>query len=803
MHISLNWLKDFVDIKMDPKDLGNELTLKTAEVETVEDQSHAFDNMVAGLVTGLKKHPDADRLQIAKVSVGKETLQIVCGGANLKEDMYVAVTKIGARVKWHGEGELVTLEKAKVRGVESYGMIAAAEEMGLEDPSAGPHDIMNLSSIKPKPGTPLSKIFKKDDVILEFDNKSLTHRPDLWGHYGIAREIAAITGAKLKPYNPNPKIPSKGESPKVKVEDQELCPRYCGLIINNIKVEDSPEWLKARLKAVGHGSHGNIVDVTNYISAELGQPMHAFDKSFINGGVVVRRAKKGEKITTLDDKKRTLNENMLVIADHKKPVAIAGVMGGENSEINSNTTSIILEAATFNASSVRKTSTKLGLRTDSVQRFEKSLDPNLPELAIKRAAELILSLCPGALIGGPITDIQKFSKTPLKLDLNITKTQSKIGVEIPAKQIKSILESLEFKVGKKNATTFTVEVPTFRATKDVTAEDDLIEEVARLYGYENIAPDLPKLPIRLPKENTERFAKHRARDLFSHGLGFDEVYNYSFYGLKEIKDCMMSEDQHLKLQNYLSEDQTHIRKSMTPNLLKNLQLNAKNFDDIKIYEIGRTYTDIGEFYPQEIKKIGGAIMHKSTEKDPFYEAKGAVEAFLAHFNIDASPAKGIKNVPYAHPQKALSYIDHSGQTVAVVFAIHPAVQKNHDLQNYKIANFSINFTEALRLNPPTTKFTEIPKFPSSTFDVSVLIKKDTEIQTLKDAIKKANPDLISQITLFDIYEGPNLKANHKAVAFKITLQDISQTLTDQSLKDTQARVFKNLKSIGGEIRGGQ
>lgn len=803
MLVSLNWLKEFVDIKMDPQDLGNELTLKTAEVEKVEDQSAAFDHMVTGHVTSIAKHPNADRLQVAQVSVGKETLQIVCGGANLKEGMYVAVTKIGAKVKWHGEEQLTEIVAAKVRGVESQGMIAAAEEIGLEDPDAGDHDIMDLSAIKPDPGTPLAEIFKRDDVILEFDNKSLTHRPDLWGHYGIAREVATITGEKLKPYKPSPKIPEKGESPKVEIKDKDLCPRYCGLIINNVVVGESPEWLKAKLTAVGHGSHGNIVDITNYISAELGQPMHAFDKSFIEGGIVVRRAEKGEKITTLDDKKHTLEEDMLVIADHKKAVAIAGVMGGENSEINDKTTSIILEAATFDAGSIRRTSTKLGLRTDAVQRFEKALDPNLPEVAIKRAAELVLQLCPGATIGGPITDVQHFDKKALKIDLEIQNAQSKIGAKIEASEMKKILESLEFEVEKKNSETFTVTVPTFRATKDITVEDDLIEEVARIYGYENIAPTLPNLPIRLPKENVERAKQHATRELFSHALGFDEVYNYSFYGKQELENCLMTEDNHVKLLNYLSEDQTHIRTTLTPNILKNLQLNAKNFDTVKIYEIGRTYIDIEEFHPLETKRISGAIMYKTSETDPFYEAKGAVEEFLAHFNIKATAAKGLKNVPYAHPQKSLSYIDQNGQTIAVVFALHPAVQKNHDLEKHKVSNFSINLTEAFKLESPTRKFRPIPKFPGMSFDVSVLVKEDVEIQTLKEAIQKAAPKLIHSITLFDIYQGEHVKEGHKAVAFKIELLDPEKTLTDQTFKETQNKTFKNLRSLGGEIRGGK
>jgi len=802
MHISLNWLKDFVDIKTKPQELGDLLTLKTAEVESVQDQSQAFDNMVVGQITSITKHPNADKLKICKVSIGKETLQIVCGGANIKEDMYVAVAKIGAQVKWHGEGDLVTMERAKIRGEESAGMICAGVEIGIEDPNAGDHDILDLSSIKPKPGTPLSEIFQQNDTILEFDNKSLTHRPDLWGHYGIAREIAAITDTKLKPLRPEPKIPSKGESPKVEIENFKLCPRYCGLIINNIKVEESPDWLKTRLKAVGHGTHNNIVDVTNYIVAELGQPMHAFDKSYIKGGIIVRPAKDKEKITTLDDKSRQLTTKDLVIADHEKAVALAGVMGGENSLISNKTTSIILESATFDAGTIRRTSTKLGLRTDAVQRFEKSLDPNLAELAIKRAAELILQICPGAEIAGPITDIQKFDKTPLKITLDTEKTASKIGVDLSQKDIEKILNKLEFETRVKDKKTLMVTVPSFRATKDVTMEDDLIEEVARMYGYDNIAPTLPKLPTKLPLENTERFKKHRLRELLSLGFGFTEVYNYSFYGEKKLGNCLMSEAAHVKLLNYLSEDQTHMRTSMTPNLLKNLQEIVKYQDEAAIYEIGHTYKEIGQFYPLEEKKAVGAIIKKGKTDEVFYEAKGIVEAIFQKFSTPKmDTARGIDGTPYAHPNKAISYLDPQAQTIAKVFMLHPIVAKNHDLEKYSVAIFAINFTELLKLEVQERSYKSIPKFPNIEFDISVLVQEDLEAGTAQEAIHKANKQLISNINLFDIYRGESLEKGTKAFAFKITLQAPDRTLTDEEMTQTQQKIFKNLEAIGGTIRG--
>jgi phenylalanyl-tRNA synthetase beta chain len=346
MYISLNWIKDFVDLnpKLDPQELGELFTLRTAEIEGFEDLSKIYDGMVVGKIEKIEKHPNADKLKVCHVDLGEEKSQIVCGGVNLFEGMLVPVAKPGAYVKWHGEGDPVQLEAVKLRGVESAGMICAGEEIGLA--STGDH-IVDMSKMDVKPGQPLAEIYGTNDIVIEVDNKSLTHRPDLWGHYGIAREFAAIYGKKLQEMDLALGFPSKGDQVDIKIEDYELCPRYCGVIVKNIKIEESPKWLQDRLIAVGYRPISNIVDITNYVMAELGQPLHAFDESFIQGGIIVRRAKKGEKITTLDGEERKLDDTMLVIADHKKPVAIAGVMGGENSEIQEGTTEIIIESANF------------------------------------------------------------------------------------------------------------------------------------------------------------------------------------------------------------------------------------------------------------------------------------------------------------------------------------------------------------------------------------------------------------------------------------------------------------------------
>ncbi|MDX9970543.1 MAG: phenylalanine--tRNA ligase subunit beta [Candidatus Gracilibacteria bacterium] len=804
MHISLNWLKEFVQIpEQDSHALAHKITTRTAEVDGLIEESKEYENMVIGQIVTVQKHENADTLLVTKTSIGKETVQIVCGGQNLREGMFVAVALPGSEVKWHGEGEKVKIERTKIRGVESFGMICASSEIGLpKGENEGPKDILDLSPFKPTPGTPLSEFFKKDDTILVFDNKTITNRPDLWGHYGIAREIAALYDQKLSPYKTTVKIPTNKTDFEIKIEDEILCPRYMGLIIENIEVKESPLWLKERLKKTNHGTHNNIVDITNYVMAELGQPMHAFDKDFVKGKIIVRTARKGETIKALDEKTYRLDEDMLVIADEKDPIAIAGVMGGFDSGVNENTTTIILESANFNSSNIRRTSSKLGLRSDASQRFEKALDPLLCEKALLKAAELVLEVCKGAKIKGEIVDQGNFDTSAKTANLSIKKASSKIGADLSKKQITDFLKKLEFKITAKDKDTLEVEIPSFRATKDIKDEDDIIEEIARLYGYENIPTISPKLPIKRPIENTERKIKHELRNLLSLGLSFDEVSNYAFYSENDLKKCLMNEESHLVLENSISEEYTHLKTTLVPHLLKNAVLNSKNFDNFKIYEINRRYKEIGETYPLEEKMISGLLLEKAKNDNIFYEAKSVFEKIINHLSISLPKSvKGVKNTPYAHPEKALTYINHKGETLAKIFILHPLVQKNYDLEKYRIALFEINFTKLLQEKKNTVLFKEIPKFPKIEFDVSVLIDKKTEIGTLIKEIQNLDKELIKEVRLFDIYEGENIGKENKATAFKITLQSNERTLTDEDMSRVQAVTFEKLKALGGTIRG--
>ncbi|MFC1599878.1 phenylalanine--tRNA ligase subunit beta [Patescibacteria group bacterium] len=799
MYISLNWIKDFVDLdpKLDPQEIGDLFTVRTAEIEGFEDLSKAYDGMVVGKIEKIEDHPNADKLKVCTVDIGKEKTQIVCGGTNLYEGMMGPVAMPGSWVKWHGEGDPVQLSTVKLRGVESNGMLCVGEEIGLAPTG---DEIVDMTKMDVQPGQSLAEIYGTNDIVIEVDNKSLTHRPDLWGHYGIAREFAAIYGKDLQEFDLSLGFPSKGDQVDIKIEDYDLCPRYCGVIVKNVKVEESPKWLQDRLIAVGYRPISNIVDITNYVMAELGQPLHAFDESFIQGGIVVRRANKGEKITTLDGEERKLDDSMLVIADHKKPIAIAGVMGGENSEIQEGTTEIIIESANFNAQSIRTTSTKLGLRTEAVQRFEKALDPVLAETAIKRTCELILQLCPDAEIAGPINDVNNGLPEEQKVKLDTEMVSSKIGVEISSDECKKILESLQFKVSGKGKT-LEVTVPTWRATKDVDIEDDLVEEIVRMYGYENVPETMPELPITSPMPNIERTLKHKARKILAQTYGMSEVYNYSFYGKDELSKCLMPEEKHVLLDNFLSSDQTHLRIALMPNLLKNVADNLRYFEGFRLFEVGRTYVEEGDYFPVEEKWIAGmTVLPKKAKNEIFYEAKAIIEGFLKDFTgQDAEFLLAIEPPPFVHPSRTAKILIN-GEAVGGVGEIHPQVLKNWDI-DAKVAGFEINFTKLAAIGRDFVKYKALPKFPGLDLDISVVIGRDRKVADIQKAINEADSKLIERVKLFDIYEGENIEDNKKALAFRVLLQAKDRTLTDEEMSKVQKKIFANLEKLGGVIRG--
>jgi phenylalanyl-tRNA synthetase beta chain len=811
MLISKNWLQDFVELpkSLKPKDIAFDLTMKTVEIEDIIDAKKDFHNIVVGKILSVEKHPNADNLKVCKVSTGKDELQVVCGGSNLKEGMKVAFGKIGAKVKWHGEGEFVELKKAKIRNVESYGMICASDEIGLADlfPKKDEKEILDLSDMDFEVGDSLSDAFSIEDIVYDIDNKSMTHRSDLWGHYGIARELSVFYNTKLKEYNP-PKI-KEGKEKKldVDVKDKDLCPRYIGVVMDGIKVGPSPNWMQKRLLSVGIRPINNVVDVTNYVMHEYGQPMHAFDYREVDKKIIVRRAKTQEKFTTLDKKEHELTDEMLVIADKDKAIAIAGIMGGENSEIKSDTNSIILESANFNPSSIRKTSVALGLRTDSSARFEKGLDPNSAEVAINRAVELLLDICKDSFVSSNISDVSNFKIVEKPTCLPLRFVESKIGIDISENEIVEILEKLGFGVEVEDDF-LCVKVPTWRAVRDIKIAEDLIEEVARIYGFEKIPATLPKLEIIPPKFNKLRFVERKLKEFLSLEHGYTEVYNYSFSSEDLIKKTSDDLDKHIELDNPVAKDRPFLRRSLIPNMLQNVEQNLHRFDVIKIFEIGKVYIleDDGapikfgakKFLPKQDTMLGMVYAQKDVNV-PFFDVSESIIELLRKLGIFANlqKIKLDKNNLMHSGRYAGIFVDK--KQVGLIGELSPVSQDRLGIP-YRTAIVDLNVDMLISLLSENIDYKPLPNYPNVERDLAFVVKNDIRHLDIVKTIKDID-GLIVDVNLFDVYHGKQVEGGKKSMAYHIVYRSDEKTLESKTVDNVHKKVVEALKNnFDAEIR---
>lgn len=856
MYLSLNWLKEFVKIPkaITPEELAKRLTLHTVEVEKVEYQAGKHNKVVVGKILEVKPHPNADRLRLALVDTGREKLEIVCGAPNIKAGQFVPVALVGARLP-NG----LEIKPAEIRGIKSNGMLCAEDELGL----GKDHDGIMLLDKAPV-GQNFSDYLKLNDVIFEVDNKSITHRADLWSHYGMARDISAFLNCEFNEYKVNiankPPLSAswrkggRGDF-KVEVKDFKLCPRYMAIGLEGIKIAPSPKWLSDRLLACGLRPINNIVDVTNYVMLELGQPLHAFDKNFIDQ-IIVRRAYSGETIKTLDGQTRKLEPDMLLIANQDKPVAIAGVMGGADSEISGQTTSIIIEAANFNFASVRQTAQKLGLRTEASSRFEKGLDPNLCGFGLARAAELIFKICPGAKAAGQkkykLTPLNPYGRQslfngvkqdPVKLDL--AWLNQFIGHEFKPKQVRQILEKLGFAVKTLNKSLFSVIIPSWRSARDVSLKEDLAEEVARIYGYNKLKPVMPKADLTPPAANDYKMLARKVKNILSVGAGLAEVYNYSFTGADVLNKLKIDRSLAIKLANPLSEDLAFLRPSLAPGLLKNIKANQAAEAEIGIYEIG----DIFLNRPGDIKKDNkgretlfwqeknlAIILAGEETADMFRRLKGIIEYLLSALNLTVMflpaqagesaaalpvwaenstaadilvyPVKsgfaGARPVKYvAHPEgisQDKQFDGVNGKIIGQVAALEKNISRAFGLKK-TAALAEINFKSLSRLtqNQPVKQFKEPLKYPEVLRDLALVSNEKILYNNIKKQIINFS-NLIRQVELFDVYYGENIGQGKKSLAFHIIYQ-ADRTLTSEEVDKVQAGLVKHLeKELGAKIR---
>ncbi len=764
-------LSQFVDLsELSPEDVAERLTMSGLEVEAIEHAGESLNYCVVGIIKGIKDHPNSAKLKVLEVSVGKEVLQIVCGAPNVRENLKVAVALPGA-VLPNG----FKVEKADIKGVESYGMLLSEIELGLVDETWGILELEEDAVV----GDVLSPYVFMDDVILEVS--PTPNRGDCFGVLGVAREVCAIYKKKLK----IPAVNIKEEEVEtssfitVEIEDTSGCPRYTARFIDNVKVDESPLWLKVKVKLCGMRPISNVVDVTNYVLMEMGHPLHAFDYDRLKEAkIIVRRAKPGEYIVTLDNEFRELDEEVLVIADAQRPVAIAGIMGGANSEVTSSTTRVLLESAYFDPIRIRKGSKRLSLSTEASKRFERGTDIEMLVYAIDRAAYLIQVLTDAKVTKG-IVDVYPRKFEQPRIFLRSERLNFILGTAVPREEISSILEHLDFNVKEKGAG-FEVVVP-YHRIRDVTREIDLIEEVARIWGFDRIPSDMPSGEIPKHRIPSEQELANRAKN-FLCASGFYEVVNYSFINPEFSDKLKLSSDDIrrnvIRLMNPLSEEMSVMRTTLIPGLLDTALRNQRvRVRDFTFFEVGRVFLEEKEALHLALTASGEIYRHWSGKREvDFYDLKGILESFFESFGLSARfiPTKE----PFLHPGKSADILINN-RIIGFVGLLHPDVKESWDLKgDIFISEISLEEFKGISYVP---HFEPIPKFPENTRDLSFIVPKDISFENIYNFIVSKGIKELRKVELIDVYEGPPIEKDKRSMTLSFVFVSPDKTLSDEEV----------------------
>lgn len=792
MILSKRWLNDYCGVDTDDREFFEKMTLSGSKVECWEKEGEELKNIVLGKVLSLEKHPDSDHLWICQIDIGAdEPVQIVTGAQNLKEGDYVPAALHKSVV---AGGQKIT--KGKLRGVMSNGMLCSLGELGLtvnDFPNAIEDGIMVVDDeCDLTLGKDIREVLGFNDTKYEFEITS--NRSDCLSVTGLAREAAATFGTSFK--MPKPEVKDGhgdvNDFLKVKIHEPSLCYRYCGAVVENVRIKPSPLWLRERLRASGVRPINNIVDITNYVMLELGQPMHAFDLRYLEGNEVnVRCAQKGETITTLDGETRDLSEDMLVIADNKKPVAVAGVMGGEYSGIMDDTTTIVFESACFNGFSVRSTAKALGMRTESSSRYEKELNPESCMLCLTRALELVQTLDAGDVVNG-VVDVFPTPKEPVKLPLDAEWINNFIGIKLGEKEMTDILEKIGFTVENGIIT-----VPYFR--NDIEHQADISEEIARFYGFDKI----PDWKLRGVAEamltDEQEFDKLLENTMRS--IGYSEISTFSFISPKAYDKIELAPDSKFRnsiiISNPLGEDTSVMRTTAIPSMLEVI---ARNYNyrtpAAKFYENATTYASNGtKELPDENKML---TFGEYGEESDFYTVKGAVEELFSVIGIENAQFTALKDNPTFHPGRTAE-ISVDGEKIGIIGEIHPKVCKNYKIGAKTYIGY-LSWNELFKFKNTNKVYRQLPKFPALTRDLAVVCDKKTEVAVLESAIKKGAGKMLEKVELFDIFEGVQIGEGKKSVAFSLVLRSPERTLTDSEADNALNKALEALKAIGAVIR---
>ncbi|MBW2598631.1 MAG: phenylalanine--tRNA ligase subunit beta [Deltaproteobacteria bacterium] len=803
MLVSLKWLRDYIDIDLEPEEIAGKLTMAGLEVDSIDRITPGFSSVVVAKILSVKPHPNADKLSLCEVSTGEQTFPVVCGAKNISAGDVVPFAKVGATIPGG-----YTIKSSRLRGEISEGMLCSEEELGIGEDTTG---IMMLPDDL-RLGEDLAVAFDLEDVALEI---SITpNRSDCLSMIGIAREIAAMTGGKVR--YPDIEFEEKGKLTdaltSVKILDSNLCPRYTARLIKNIEIRPSPAWMRMRLEAVGLRAINNVVDVTNFVMMECGQPLHAFDFRFLEEErIVVRGATEGEEFVSLDEKTRKLSADTLMICDGVKPVAVAGIMGGLNSEVEGDTEDVLLESAYFNPSSIRKSARSMGMSTDAAFRFERGIDPEGVINALNRAAQLIADLSGGYICKGYIDEYPREIETVRDIPLRPERVNGILGTQISAGEMQDILEGLEMTVKDNGEMGYLVTPPTFRV--DISREVDLTEEIARIHGYEGISTTLPDLSPEAVTTSDKRTLQGRIRTILN-GSGYSEVINYSFTTPASVDILGLSRDDAgrrlIKLEDPLGEEMSVMRTGLVYGLLETMKKNiSAGNHDLRIFEIGKVFTDIDEELPVENERVGGLVTGSRYDRSwhfddglhsDFYDLKGCVENLFDALKIRDIRFKSDCDRLFLHPGRSC-HVMSGGKTIGFLGDIHPDVLDKMDIKGRAMV-FELDLQTIVSLPRVEMIYRNIPKFPSISRDVAFMVDRAVEGRYILDLALEKKENLLEYMGIFDVYIGKGVPDGMKSLAVRFVYRSATRTLTDVEVSEVHDRLVERIvKHTGAKIRG--
>ena len=811
MKVSLNWIRDYVQLPADAdlKKLAYDLTMSTVEVEDTIELAKQFDHMVVGVINTIEQHPNADKLRVCMTDIGGRVESIVCGGSNLREGMKVAVALPGSVCRWHGEGEPVEIKKSKLRGVDSYGMICGAVEIGLADlfPTKEEAHILDLSDFDAPAGTPLADALDLNDIILEIDNKSMTNRPDLWGHYGIAREIAALYDLPMKEF---PRFDRNVENTSgfhVTVEDTERCPRYLSAQIEGLSVKPAPYQMQSRIWKVGMRPINALVDITNYVMLATGQPTHAFDSDHIAGHVIVRRAGEGEKLLLLNGKELALSGDDLVIADDAGVVGLAGVMGGAKDSILPETDKVILEVANFDAKGIRRTALRYDNRTEASARYEKAIDPERCDQALDLSMQLLGQLYPEMKVTGLVDEYPQHLKQA-EIDVPLSWLERRLGKRLPPEEIRHKMELLGYGISFSGDNMHVV-VPTWRSTGDVSIQADIMEEVARMYGYENFEAEPITTTFDGAINQLDKDLERRIKEYLAIRCGMQEIFTYPWMEESYVNAVLQSTDGILSLSTPPSPAERFVRSSLLPNLCKAVVKNERYFDEFSIFETAQVFRDENytspydprEKLPSQRKNVAGAFV--TTDKDItalFRKAKGVVEMMARYVHMETLTFRQTEKPVWADNVVWLN-ICRGEEKVGDLALLSKKVSMACGIKNLNVMLFQLDQDSLVPLKSRTNTFTHMAEYPMTDYDISLLLDGSVQWKDVLQTVGGIKSELLHGASFVDEYRGKQVPAGKKSLTLRLSIGSKEKTLTSSEIEEVASNVLNKIaKRFGAELR---